>query len=163
MALAEKYAVEKNGRWYLAREGSAIGKAVIFLLNNRNELRSFLHEPRICPDNNQVERSVRAVAVYRNAAFFKRSTKGAKGFCNLVKLRETAKLNGSRTCPSGSTPCSELSTSTWSAAFGRHALRDAKTASRCAFVSRPSRRSLLPPLTGRHGCRGTTPARSPAI
>lgn len=93
MALAEKYAVEKNGRWYLAREGSAIGKAVIFLLNNRNELRSFLHDPRICPDNNQVERSVRAVAVYRNAAFFKRSIKGAKGFCNLLKLRETAKLN----------------------------------------------------------------------
>ena len=66
MALAEKYAVERNGRWYLAREGSAIGKAVIFWLNNRNELRSFLHDPRISPDNNQVERSVRAVAVYRN-------------------------------------------------------------------------------------------------
>lgn len=33
LALAEKYAVEKNERWSLAREGSAIGKAVIFWLN----------------------------------------------------------------------------------------------------------------------------------
>lgn len=99
MALAEKYAAERNGRWYLAREGSAIGKAVIFWLNNRNELRSFLHDPRICPDNNQVERSVRAVAVYRNAAFFKRSIEGDKGFCNLLTLRETAKLNGIKDVP----------------------------------------------------------------
>lgn len=64
LALAEKYAVEKNERWSLVREGSAIGKAVIFWLNNRKELRSFLHDPRICPDNNQIERSVRTVAVY---------------------------------------------------------------------------------------------------
>ncbi len=83
----------------MAREGSAIGKAVIFWLNNRNELRSFLHDPRICPDNNQVERSVRAVAVYRNAAFFKRSFEGAKRFCNLLTLRETAKLNGFKDVP----------------------------------------------------------------
>ena len=89
MALAEKYALERNGRWYLTREGSAIGKAVIFWLNNRKELLSFLHDPCICPDNNQVERSVRAVAVYRNAAFFKRSIEGGKGFCNLLTLRET--------------------------------------------------------------------------
>lgn len=53
LALAEKYAIEKNERWSLAREGSAICKAVIFWLNNRKELRSFLHDPRICPDNNQ--------------------------------------------------------------------------------------------------------------
>lgn len=51
------------------------------------------------PDNNQVERSVRAVAVYRNAAFFKRSIKGAKGFGNLLTLRETAKLNGIKDVP----------------------------------------------------------------
>ena len=94
LALAEKYAVEKNERWSLAREGSAIGKAVIFWLNNQKELRSFLHDPRICPDNNQVERSVRAVAVYRNVAFFKKSIEDTKGFCNLLTLRETAKLNG---------------------------------------------------------------------
>ncbi len=99
MAFAEKYAVEKNGRWYLSREGSAIGKAVIFWLNNRNELRSFLQDPRICPDNNQAERSVRAVAVYRNAAFFKRSIEGVKGFCNLLTLRETAKPNGIKDVP----------------------------------------------------------------
>lgn len=99
MALAEKYAVERNGRWYLAREGSAIGKAVIFWLNNRKKLRSFLHDPCICPDNNQVERSVRAVALYRNAAFFKKSIEGTKGFCNLLTLRETAKLNGIKDVP----------------------------------------------------------------
>lgn len=78
LALAEKYAVEKNERWSLVREGSAIGKAVILWLNNRKELRSFLHDPRICPDNNQIERSVRTVAVYRNAAFFKRASRAPR-------------------------------------------------------------------------------------
>ena len=99
LALAEKYAIEKNGHWNLVRQGSAIGKAVIFWLNNRKQVRSFLQDPRICPDNNQVERSVRAVAVYRNAAFFKKSIEGAKGFCNLQTLRESAKLNGIKDVP----------------------------------------------------------------
>ena len=99
IALSEKYAVERLGRWYLDREGGAIGKTVIFWFNNQNELRSFLHDPCICPDNNQVERSVRAEAVYRNASFFKRSIEGAKGFCNLLTLRETAKLNGIKDVP----------------------------------------------------------------
>lgn len=49
MLLAEKYAVERHGLWYLARKGSAIGKAVIFWLNIRNELRSFQHESRQQP------------------------------------------------------------------------------------------------------------------
>lgn len=159
MALAEKYAVERNGRWYLAREGSAIGKAVIFWLNNRKELRSFLHDPRICPDNNQVERSVRAVALYRNAAFFKKSIEGTKGFCNLLTLRETAKLNGIKDVPKWLNAVHRAFYQHVEPAFGRHATRDSKTASRCAFVSRPSRQSLLPPLTGGRGCRGTTPAR----
>lgn len=39
------------------------------------------------------------MAVYRNAAFFKRSIEGAKGFCNLLTLRETAKLNGIKGVP----------------------------------------------------------------
>lgn len=71
----------------MAWEGSAIGKAVIFWLNNPKELLRFLHDPRICSDNNQVERSVRAVVVYRNAAFFKRSIEDAKEFWNLLTLR----------------------------------------------------------------------------
>lgn len=39
------------------------------------------------------------MAVYRNAAFFKRSIEGYKGFCNLLILRETAKLNGIKDVP----------------------------------------------------------------
>lgn len=70
-----------------------------FWLNKRKKLRSFLHDPRICPDKNQVERSVRAVAVYRHAAFFKKSIEGTKGFCNLLTLRETANLNGIKDVP----------------------------------------------------------------
>lgn len=91
------------------------------------------------------------------------SSKGAsrapRGSVTCWHYEKLPSSTASRACPSGSTPCTELSTSTRSAAFGRHALRDSKTASRCTFVSRPSRRSLLPPLTGRRGCRGTTSAR----
>lgn len=52
-----------------------------------------------CLDNNQIERSVGAVAVYRHAAFFKKSIEGTKGLCNLLTLRETAKLNGIEDVP----------------------------------------------------------------
>lgn len=61
--LAEKYAVKNDGKWQLARQGSAIGKAVIFWLNNSKELRTFLSDPRVSPDNNGVERAVRAATV----------------------------------------------------------------------------------------------------
>ena len=123
IALSEKYAVERRGRWYLDREGGAIGKTVIFWFNNQNQLRSFLHDPCICPDNNQVERSVRAEAVYRNASFFKRSIEGAKGFCNLLTLRETAKLTASRMYQNGSKQYTVLSTSALSGMCGRGATR----------------------------------------
>ena len=48
----------------------------------------------ISPDNNQIQRSVRAVTVPRNATFFKKSIERAKRFCNLLTLQETAKHNG---------------------------------------------------------------------
>lgn len=53
-----------------------------------------MHNPRIFPANNQAERSISAVTIYRIAAFFKRSIEGAKGFGNLLTLKETATLNG---------------------------------------------------------------------
>lgn len=81
LAPTERYAVEKNGHWNIAKEGSTQDKAVISWLNNR-ELRGFLHAPpHIFPGNNQVERrSVRAVGIYRYAAFFKKSVEGDSGF-----------------------------------------------------------------------------------
>ena len=53
-----------------------------------------MHNPRIFPANNQAERSISAVTIYRIVAFFKRSIEGAKGFGNLLTLKETATLNG---------------------------------------------------------------------
>lgn len=98
--LAATHAIrQENGSWQCQRSGSAIGKAVIFWLNNRKLLRSFLDDPRITPDNNNTERSVRAIMAYRNAAFFKRSEDGARSFCNLLTLRETGKLNGIKDVP----------------------------------------------------------------
>ena len=94
MPLAEKYTVEWNERWYLAREGSEIGKAVIFRHNNRKVLRSFLQDLHIYPDNNQVERSGRPWLSIVMPPSAKRSIEGTKGFCNLLTFRETAKLNG---------------------------------------------------------------------
>ena len=85
---------KNNGCSQFARQGSSIGKAVVFWLNNRKELRTFLSDHRVSPDNNGVERAVRAATVYRKAALFKQSVEGAKAYCNLLILRETAKLNG---------------------------------------------------------------------
>lgn len=97
MALSKKYSVERSRCLNLAREGSAICKAVIFWLNNRKKLRSSQYDPSICSDNSQVERGFRAVAVYRSAAFFKKSIEGAKAFCNLLTLREQSSSTASRT------------------------------------------------------------------
>ena len=64
-----------------------IGKPENFWLNKRKKLRS-----------------IRVVAVYRNAAFFKRSIVCDKGFCNLLTLQKTAMLNGLKDVRSDSTP-----------------------------------------------------------
>ena len=94
MALAEKYAVERNGRWYLAREGSAIGKAIICWLNNRNELRSFLHDPRICPDNNQAERDLRMIKVKTKVSGCFRTEEGARNCLKIISYVGTAHKQG---------------------------------------------------------------------
>lgn len=92
--LAKNHARANGARWVAQTNGNLIDKAVVFWLNNREDLRHFLDDPTLSPDSNNVERNIRAVTVYRKAACFKKSVKGMQSYCNLLTLKETAMLNG---------------------------------------------------------------------
>lgn len=92
-ALKADHAQEKNGRW-ITKNGTNTAIAVVYWLNNRSKLGTFLEDPNIAPDSNNVERTIRAAALFKHSAFFKQSMEGAQTFCRLLSLRETANLNG---------------------------------------------------------------------
>lgn len=99
------------------------------------------------------------MAVYRNAAFFKRSIKGAKGFCNLLKLREIAKLNGIKDVPKWLKAVHR--------AFYEHVERHVWTTRYERLKTGEHLRLRIPNITPEliasfdwtRGCRGTTPVR----
>ena len=94
--LASDHAVrEDNGRWR-AKGTSVVSDPVVFWKNHEKELRLFLENPHISPDNNLTEATIRCCALYKTSAFFKQTMEGAASFCGWMSLRETAALNGIR-------------------------------------------------------------------
>lgn len=92
--LASKYAKQdKNGKWTACGQ-SVYSDPVVFWKNHEKELKYFLEDPYISPDNNATEQTIRCCALYKTSAFFKQTKNGAKAFCGWMSLRETAKLNG---------------------------------------------------------------------
>ena len=95
-AIAGKYAVQENGVWTSKLAGSATAAVVTYWKNHEDKLMYFLEDPHVSPDSNIVERMMRAVALYKNGAFYKKSVEGAKAYCGMISLRQTARLNGIR-------------------------------------------------------------------
>ena len=93
MHLAETYAIADAGHWKQATVGE-ISKAVVYYMNNRDELRYFLDDPRMRPDTNEVERSIRDVALFKHTSFFKQSEEYASSYAAVMSLRQTAAKNG---------------------------------------------------------------------
>lgn len=95
--LAPEFAVQKGGSGTWEKKNSSpFAAPVVYYMNAREKLRTFLTHPEISPDTNLVEQSIRPIALYKSTAFFKRSRKGLDSFCAYSSLRSTAFRNGIR-------------------------------------------------------------------
>lgn len=68
--------------------------AVSYAGNQENELRQFLNDGSVPPDNGEAERKARVTAVNRKNSLFSNSTDGANASAMIWSLIETAKAHG---------------------------------------------------------------------
>jgi transposase len=73
---------------------SKLGEALKYYRNQRNGLRTFLRDPRLCLDNNLSERNLRAVVIGRKNRLFAGSDEGAKRAAIFYSIIATCKLQG---------------------------------------------------------------------
>ena len=71
-----------------------LGKAFRYVQLRKVPLMRFLHDPRICPDNNGSERALRGVVVGRKNHYGSRSERGTKVAALFYSLVESAELAG---------------------------------------------------------------------
>lgn len=72
---------------------SPIGKAITYALNHWDMLYHYLHDGRLLPDNNGVERAIRPVTLYRKNSLFAGNENGARRAALFFSLMETCKLH----------------------------------------------------------------------
>ena len=60
----------------------------------RDELRYFLEDPEVPPDNNACERLIRGVAMYRKTSNFKQSQVYTDAWCRWMTIAKTAEMYG---------------------------------------------------------------------
>ena len=73
---------------------SVFGQAVIYCLNQWQELNSFLLDGRLEIDNNRAERSIKPFVISRKNFLFSNTPKGARSSAMVYSVIETAKENG---------------------------------------------------------------------
>ncbi len=90
--------VEGLERWMRAEQsklssGSAVAKAMDYMVKRWTTFSAFLDDGRICLTNNAAERALRGIAVGRRNWTFAGSDRGADRAAALYTLIETARLN----------------------------------------------------------------------
>ena len=90
--------VEGLERWMRAEQsklssGSAVAKAMDYMVKRWTTFSAFLDDGRICLTNNAAERALRGIAVGRRNWTFAGSNRGADRAAALYTLIETARLN----------------------------------------------------------------------
>ena len=73
---------------------SKLGKAIIYMLERREGLYTYLTDGRLEIDNNAIENQIRPFAIGRKNWLFLGSPKGAEAACIFYTLIQTAKANG---------------------------------------------------------------------
>ncbi|MFI3228235.1 MAG: transposase, partial [Clostridia bacterium] len=73
---------------------SALGKALIYLKEQRLYLENYLKDGRLELSNNRAERSIKPFVIDRKNFFFANTPEGAQGSAVMFSLIETAKENG---------------------------------------------------------------------
>ena len=74
--------------------GLAFGKAIVYTLDNWNQLVSYVDHFELTPSNNIAERAIRPFVIGRKNWLFAGSPTGTKSFAILYSLVESTKLNG---------------------------------------------------------------------
>ncbi|MCD8338986.1 MAG: transposase, partial [Burkholderiales bacterium] len=94
--LAGTFAVKKNDRRQALSSGNPLENSCAFFLNNEKSLRTFLQKGNylVEPDNNVIERSIRPLAVIRNASHFWNSPEYAEATLARLTVFRTLELNG---------------------------------------------------------------------
>jgi hypothetical protein len=96
--LSERYcteSIDKYGRKAYERlERTDAASAVAYYMNQKQEFRTFLDDPRVPPDTNLAERGNRAVAVLRRAIGKMQGKAETEALCVWFSLKETARANG---------------------------------------------------------------------
>ena len=76
-----------------AVQGSALGKALQYSINQESYLRTFLEDPDVPLDNNRAERAIRNFTIGRKNWVMIDTIHGAESSAMLYSLAETAKAN----------------------------------------------------------------------
>jgi hypothetical protein len=87
--------VRKKGNRYESRlKSDLVGAACCYYLNAEADLRRFLDDPAVPCDTNQVEASIRAVAVIRKNIEYKQTIEYAESLYVMLTVFKTLKANG---------------------------------------------------------------------
>lgn len=73
---------------------SALGKAIVYCINQMDRLKTFLEDGRIEVDNNRAERSIKPFVIGRKNWIFSNTSRGAQSSAMIYSMTETAKENG---------------------------------------------------------------------
>ncbi len=86
--------VTKDGRTqYSCPRGYVWNEAIAYILNREIEFRNILKDGRLPVHDNDSERSIRTAVVTKHTQLFFNGVIGYKGFCALMTLYQTCKLN----------------------------------------------------------------------
>lgn len=81
--------LEKHGEKYRQKKVTPYTKPVLYWMNQREHLGTFLEDPRIPLDTNIVERGLRPATIIRKVINFKQSERGMKAMATMLSLVET--------------------------------------------------------------------------
>ena len=84
----------KTGAYRAKSSGNNFAKAVVYYLNQRPYLSTYLEDINITPDSNIVEGHIRPMAVIRKAIDHKDNPKYLQDLCVIYTVFRTARLNG---------------------------------------------------------------------
>ena len=92
-SLSQSQTVKDNGKYKSAPQ-ALYSASSVYYMNNRDQMRTFLEDARICCHTNDVERVIRSLTILRKNAGFAQSIKGIEVLCGLQSIWETGKLYG---------------------------------------------------------------------
>ncbi|QIR14643.1 IS66 family transposase [Shewanella aestuarii] len=93
-----KIIIDELHQWLLQHQDKippkmALGKAIIYALNQFEKFRRYLDDGRLSIDNNRAERAIKPFVIGRKAWLFSNTPHGARASAILYSLIETAKAN----------------------------------------------------------------------